>query len=109
MCRPVCQNSVVLNVLVYHNRKRGIFKIETVGDCYVAAAGVPEARSDHAVAMARFASDCVANMATLTKQLEVELGPDTSALGIRVGKSGDQSRLTFLRDAHRRVSRVSFA
>lgn len=92
LCRPIPRNRLSKSPCMC-DRKRGIFKIETVGDCYVAAAGVPEPRSDHAVAMARFASDCVANMATLTKQLEVELGPDTASLGIRVGKSGYLSRL----------------
>merc|ERR1719491_168441 len=32
----------------------GIFKIETVGDCYVACCGLPEPREDHIVAAAKF-------------------------------------------------------
>lgn len=28
--------------------RRGVFKVETVGDCYVAVTGVPTARTDHA-------------------------------------------------------------
>lgn len=66
-------------------RRRGIFKVETVGDCYVAVAGVPEAKKDHAVAMLRFARDCQARMAALSHQLEVTLGPDTADLGFRIG------------------------
>eukprot|EP00977_Amphora_coffeiformis_P022504 scaffold10917_cov155-Amphora_coffeaeformis.AAC.5 len=50
-----------------------------------AAAGVPEARADHAVAMARFASDCLSSLKSLTRKLEIELGPDTTELGIRIG------------------------
>jgi class 3 adenylate cyclase len=55
------------------------------GDCYVAAAGLPEPRKDHAVAMARFAQDCMLKMQTLTRKLEVTLGPDTADLTMRMG------------------------
>jgi class 3 adenylate cyclase len=65
--------------------KRRIFKVETVGDCYVAACGLPDPRRDHAVAMARFARDCRACMLALMTQLEVTLGPDTGELGLRIG------------------------
>jgi class 3 adenylate cyclase len=36
-------------------KRRGVFKVETVGDCYVAVTGLPNPRKDHAVVMARFA------------------------------------------------------
>jgi Adenylate and Guanylate cyclase catalytic domain len=61
-------------------KRRRIFKVETIGDCYVAVAGVPHPRSDHAVAMSRFARDCIISMNVLSKKLEVELGPDTSGM-----------------------------
>ena len=32
-------------------------KIKTIGDCYMVAAGVPRERSDHAIALVRFALD----------------------------------------------------
>lgn len=51
----------------------------------VAAAGLPEARKDHAVVMARFARDCNSMMAPLVKRLEVDLGPDTGDLKLRTG------------------------
>jgi len=65
--------------------RRGIFKVETVGDCYVAVCGLPEPREDHAVAMTRFARDCQLKMASLSRQLEIALGPDTADLSFRIG------------------------
>jgi class 3 adenylate cyclase len=65
--------------------RRGVFKVETIGDSYVAVTGLPEPRKDHAVAMARFARDCRVKMADLTRKLEVSLGPDTGDLAMRFG------------------------
>jgi hypothetical protein len=66
-------------------KRRRVFKVETVGDCYVAVAGLPEPRKDHAVVMARFARDILQKMREMVKQMVVELGPDTEDLGLRVG------------------------
>ena len=51
--------------------------ILTVGDCYVAVCGLPDARRDHALVMARFATQCLQRMKVLTGKLEKILGPDT--------------------------------
>lgn len=37
--------------------RHGLEKIKTIGDCYMVAAGVPNARPDHAAALARMALD----------------------------------------------------
>jgi class 3 adenylate cyclase len=55
-------------------------QVETVGDCYVAVAGLPDPRKDHALVMARFANDCLNKMMKLVEVLEVSLGPDTADL-----------------------------
>lgn len=40
---------------------------------------------NHASVMGRFALECLSTMDTLTKQLEVTLGPDTGDLHVRIG------------------------
>ncbi|GKY95745.1 hypothetical protein MPSEU_000535300 [Mayamaea pseudoterrestris] len=65
--------------------RRRVFKVETIGDCYVAVCGLPEPRHDHAIVMSRFARDCLYKLGQVTKSLEVSLGPDTNDLGLRVG------------------------
>jgi len=64
---------------------RRVFKVETVDDCYVAAAGIPDYRKDHASRIARFAGDIMVKMNKLVKELEVTLGPDTGELSLRIG------------------------
>jgi class 3 adenylate cyclase len=66
-------------------KRRRVFKVETIGDCYVAAVGLPTPRKDHAVVMARFAQDCLSRFSMLVKKMEVTLGPDTGELGLRTG------------------------
>ncbi|KAL7568291.1 hypothetical protein ACA910_022628 [Epithemia clementina (nom. ined.)] len=65
--------------------RRRVFKVETVGDCYVAVCGLPDPRVDHAVVMARFARACMRKMQELVHKLELSLGPDTADLSMRMG------------------------
>jgi class 3 adenylate cyclase len=111
----------VLLETIYYNfdelaRKRRVFKVETVGDCYVAVAGLPEPRKDHAVVMARFAKDVLIRMSSLTKKLGASLGPDCEELSIRIGVHsgpvtagvlrGDKSRFQLFGDTVNTTSRL---
>jgi len=97
-------------------RRRAVFKVETIGDCYVAVAGLPEPRHDHAVVMARFANDCLRKMFQLTRELEVVLGPDTGDLSMRFGLHsgpvtagvlrGDRGRFQLFGDTMNTASRM---
>ena len=66
-------------------KRKGVFKVETIGDCYVAATGLPNAMNDHAVAMASFARRCLETMLETVADLEESLGPGTADLGLRIG------------------------
>lgn len=58
---------------------------QTIGDCYVAASGLPKPRRDHHIAMCRFALECLRSMHRLRVKLERTLGPDTADLDMRFG------------------------
>jgi hypothetical protein len=49
-------------------------QVETVGDCYVAATGLPDPRKDHAIVLAKFARDCLYKFHRLVRQMELVLG-----------------------------------
>jgi hypothetical protein len=49
-------------------------------DCYMAVTGLPEPQADHAVAMCKFACECLSGMHVLLAGLETTLGPGTFAI-----------------------------
>ena len=66
-------------------KRLGVFKVETIGDCYVAVLGLPSPHKAHALVMCRFAHEIHQCMSDLTKRLEIQLGPGTSDLRLRIG------------------------
>jgi hypothetical protein len=73
----------ILHIHLFSLETNCVIYIATVGDCYVAVTGLPEPRKDHAVAMCRFARDCLLKMRILAKKLEVTLGPGEYCLQLR--------------------------
>jgi class 3 adenylate cyclase len=61
-------------------KRRVVFKVETIGDSYVAVTGLPEPQDDHAFIMIGFALECRQLMRDVTRRLEKSLGPETGDL-----------------------------
>jgi class 3 adenylate cyclase len=66
-------------------KRRKVFKVETIGDSYVAVTGLPEPQDNHAIIMAKFTFDCMEKLKVVIRELEVTLGPDTADLSMRFG------------------------
>jgi class 3 adenylate cyclase len=82
--REPCQVFILLETIYGHfddiAKRRRVFKVETIGDCYVAVVGLPDPCKEHAVVMVKFSSDCLDIFGEVTKKLEIELGPDTVSI-----------------------------
>ena len=97
-------------------RKLGVFKVEMIGDCYVAIAGLPEPSNNHAIVLARFAWKWVLTTISVCKRLEATLGPGTADLALRLGLHsgpvtagvlrGEKSRFQLFGDTMNTASRV---
>jgi Adenylate and Guanylate cyclase catalytic domain len=70
----------------------GVYKVETVGDCYVAVTGVPNPRADHTLVMATFALQCLGKFSVLVRKLDARLGPGTDQLGKLVLKLSPENQ-----------------
>ena len=81
--------------------------------CVVAATGLPEPRADHAIAMARFARQCMRKFEKIIREhLEPRLGPSTLDLRARCGIHSGKVTAGVLRGEKarfqvRRYSRIS--
>ena len=66
-----------------------VFKLGTIGDCYIAVTGIPEAVQDHATLLTKFAFEARDKVREVCARLESE-GLDTNRLDMRFGiHSGD--------------------
>jgi class 3 adenylate cyclase len=83
-------------------KRLNVFKVETIGDCYVAVSGLPEPNDDHAKVMSRFAYEILLATSHLTQHLESTLGPGTSELGLRIGLHSGSVTAGVLRGAKSR-------
>jgi len=96
--------------------RRRVFKVETIGDSYVAVTGLPKPQQNHAVIMVKFAREVLEKFDQITQDLVESLGEDTANLGMRVGLHtgsttagvlrGDKGRYQIFGDSVNTASRM---
>ena len=65
--------------------KLGVFKLGTVGDCYIAATGIPESQEDHAVLLATYTERCRQKLKEIITSSAQDYGEDINTIGMRFG------------------------
>jgi len=65
-------------------QRLGVFKLGTIGDCYIAVTGIPDSMPEHAVVICQFAHECRAVLKEVLTQLESFLG-NANNLSMRFG------------------------
>jgi class 3 adenylate cyclase len=83
-------------------RRHEVYKVETVGDCYIAVTGLPDPQPDHAQVMVLFAVECLKQMKTLLGRLRDRLGDGTEKLSMRIGINSGQVTAGVLRGSKAR-------
>ena len=97
-------------------KKYHIFKVETIGDCYMAVTGLPNPQRNHVQLMARFSTECIVQIRETTIALMDTLGDDTAELKLRIGLHsgpvtagilrGEKSRFQLFGDTVNTASRM---
>jgi class 3 adenylate cyclase len=97
-------------------RRRRVFKVETIGDSYVAVGGLPDPMKYHATVMVKFSEDILRAMKLVVNELSTSFGPDTLDLELRVGLNsgpttagvirGEKSRFQLFGDTVNTASRM---
>ena len=63
----------------------GVFKVSTIGECYLMTSGLPDIRDDHAEVMAKFSVKWQKIFELVTTELSYTLGSETTYLKLRCG------------------------
>lgn len=85
-----------------------VFKVETIGDCYVAVTGLPHRQSNHATRLVHFAAECMIQMNQVVHKLVPLLGPETASLSMRAGLHSGPVTVGILRGEKARCKCLSF-